>query len=399
MSEILYLEPVGGIAGDMFLAAAIDLGVSPKEIESLLSGLSLPAWHLSVRKASRHSLTGTHLVVEIDQKPAPSSHRHLAEIRALIEQTSSLPPRARARALAIFQVIGEAEAKIHQIPLAKVHFHEVGALDSIIDVCGAAAVLELLGNPQVYAAPPPLGSGASRAAHGTLPIPAPATLEILRDLPVRFEGVGELTTPTGAALLKVLCQIAPPPEFLLQRVGYGVGTSDFPDRPNVLRASLGRIQEAVGQATWVVEANLDDCSPQLLAWLLERSLESGAYDAFVSPATMKKGRPGHLVAVVVPEHRKDAIIDLLLAESTTLGVRLHRVERTALDRRHQEVETSFGRVRIKIAERNGLVLNAQPEFEDCRALAERHQVPLKLVQAEALAAYYAQRFAKSAPPQ
>jgi uncharacterized protein (TIGR00299 family) protein len=373
----------------MFLGAAIDLGVSVKEIESLLSGLNLTGWRFSTRKAARHSLVGTQLAVEIDEQLAPTSHRSLAKIRAIIEQASSLPPRARARALAIFQVIGEAEAKIHEIPIPEVHFHEVGAIDSIVDVCGATAVLELLGDPQVYAAPPPLGSGANRAAHGTIPIPAPATLEILRDLPVRFEGVGELTTPTGAALLKVLCKISPPPEFLLQRVGYGVGSNDFPDRPNVLRASIGRTQEGLEPGTWVAEANLDDCSPQLLGSLLEQLLESGAYDAFILPATMKKGRPGHLVGAVVPADRKHLIVDLLLSESTTLGVRLHRVERIALERRYQEVETSYGRVRIKLAERNGSVINAQPEFEDCRALALQHRVPVKLVQAEALAVYYA----------
>jgi uncharacterized protein (TIGR00299 family) protein len=256
-----------------------------------------------------------------------------------------------------------------------------------VDICGAAIVLELLGDPEVYAAPPPLGSGLLDAAHGRIPIPAPATLEILRDLPVRFEGVGELTTPTGAALLKALCRIEPPPAFVLERIGYGVGTQNFKDRANVLRASIGHRAVERGDAIYVLEANLDDCSPQLLGALLERLMELGALDAYVIPATMKKGRPGHLLGAVVSGDRRPALAEALFAESTTLGVRFHAVERTVLDRELQEVETPHGRVRIKVAQRDGKVINAQPEFEDCRALAAQHRVPIKLVQAEAIAAY------------
>lgn len=387
MRKILYLEPVGGIAGDMFLAAAVDLGVSPSEISSALAGLNLPGWKLSITQATRHSITGTHLNVVVEERPARSTARHLSEIRALIERASTLSPRARERALSVFQLIGDAEARIHRIPIEQIHFHEVGAIDSIVDICGAAIVLELLGDPEVYATPPPMGSGLLDAAHGQIPIPAPATLEILRDLPVRFEGVGELTTPTGAALLKALCRIEPPPTFVLERIGYGVGTQNFKDRANVLRASIGHRARERGDAIYVMEANLDDCSPQLLGALLERLMELGALDAYVIPATMKKGRPGHLLGAVVTGDRRPALAEALLAESTTLGVRFHAVERTVLDRELQEVETPHGRVRIKVARRDGKVINAQPEFEDCRALAAQHRVPIKLVQAEAIAAY------------
>ncbi len=390
MGRILYLEPVGGIAGDMFLAAALDLGVPLAELERALRGLDVPGWAFAVSRAARHEVTGTHLDVTLE-KPEEHPHRALSEIQALIDGAPTLPARAKQRALAVFQLIGEAEAKIHGVPVDRVHFHEVGAVDSLVDICGAAMVLELLGDPQVFAAPPPLGSGLARTAHGTLPIPAPATLELLRDVPVRFEGVGELTTPTGAALLKAFAKVGPPPEMVVERVGYGVGTKDFPDRANVLRATLGTAAHAGADGTWVVEANLDDCSPQWLGALVERTLALGALDAYVLPAMMKKSRPGHLLGVVAPADKRDAVVEALLRESTTLGVRFHRVERVALARAHVEVDTRYGKVRVKLGTRGDEVLNAQPEYEDCRAQAEAHGVPAKQVWAEALAAYYRTR--------
>ena len=385
MRGILYLEPIGGIAGDMILAAAIDLGVSAEQIASALSGLNLPGWKFRVSKAMRQAISGTHLEVELPSHGA--GKRSLAEIQAMIDNASTLPPRARSRAQQIFQLIGEAEAKIHAVPLEKVHFHELGAIDSIVDICGAAAVLELLGDPEVYSAPPPLGSGTAESTHGAIPIPAPATVEILRGVPVLFEGTGELTTPTGAALLKALCQLQPPPPFIVERVGYGLGTQNLRDRANVLRASLGRPAGERASPLYAFEANLDDCSPQLIGALVEELLEQGALDAFVLPATMKKGRPGHLVGAIVPAERRDAIADVLFSGSTTIGVRFYPVERIELERRLEEVETRYGRIRLKVAHRHGSVVNAQPEFEDCRQLARQHRIPLKEVIAEALACY------------
>jgi hypothetical protein len=383
--KILYLEPVGGIAGDMFLAAGVDLGVQPEAIAQALSGLKVPGWKLAVSRAVRHAISGTHLDVVLDEREA-HPHRAYADIRELIEAADTLSPRAKERALAVFRAIGEAEAKVHGVPIEAIHFHEVGAVDSIVDICGAAVVLELLGDPEVYAAPPPLGSGTIRVAHGNMPIPVPATLELLRDVPVRFEGVGELTTPTGAALLKVLARIGqPPPDFIMERIGYGVGTKDFRDRPNVLRACLGRA-EAQAEGLWVLEANLDDSTPQLLGYLVEHVLGKGALDAWVVPATMKKGRPGHVLGVLVEGGAKETMVETLMRESTTLGVRSYRVERQALERDWVEVETPWGRVRVKRGVRNGVVLNAHPEFEDCREVAEAAGVPLKQVMAAALAA-------------
>ncbi|MBU8898992.1 nickel pincer cofactor biosynthesis protein LarC [Corallococcus sp. H22C18031201] len=385
MRRILYLEPVGGIAGDMFLAAGIDLGVSPEALTQALSGLQVPGWKLAVKRAVRHAISGTHLDVVLDEREV-HPHRAYSDIRQLIESATTLSPRVKERALAVFRAIGEAEAKVHGVSLEDIHFHEVGAVDSIVDVCGAAVVLELLGDPEVHASPPPLGSGTIRVAHGNMPIPVPATLELLRDVPVRFEGVGELTTPTGAALLKVLTRIGHPPDFIVEKVGYGVGTKDFRDRPNVLRASLGRMEAPRAEGLWVVEANLDDATPQLLGHLLERLLGAGALDAWVTPAVMKKSRPGHLLGVLVEGGLRDAVVELLLRESTSLGVRYHRVERQALARDWVEVETPWGRVRVKRGLREGAVLNAHPEFEDCRRVAEAAGIPVKQVMAAALVA-------------
>jgi len=385
--SVLYLEPVGGIAGDMFLAAAVDLGVEVAKLESALSGLGVSGWRLRTSRAQRHAISGTHLDVEVAEE-ASHGHRSLPDIRALIHGAGSLSLRAKERALAIFQVLGEAEAKVHGVPLGEVHFHEVGAVDSIVDICGAAVALELLGDPEVIAAPPPLGSGQVKAAHGTIPIPGPATLEILRGVPVRFEGVGELTTPTGAAILKACAKVGPPPELVVERVGYGVGTKDWKDRPNVLRASLAR-RAHQASATYVVECNLDDCSPQLLGGMMEKLLELGALDAYVLPATMKKSRPGHLLGAVVPAEKREAILAAIFAESTTIGARFYPVERFALDRRWEPVQTRYGEVRVKLALHSGNVLNANPEYEDCKRRAEEHGVPVKRVWAEAMTAYAA----------
>lgn len=430
-SGILFLEPLGGIAGDMFLAAAIDAGVEAGALEAALRTLGLPGWHLHVSRAARHGIQGTHVDVHVDPGPTgapgqgqaePHSHAHehahdhdhghghehphpagtetnsghhpegtrsLADIRALIER-SGLSARAKARALAVFTRLGEVEAKIHGVGIEELHFHEVGATDSIVDICGAAVVLDLLGDPQVYAAPPPLGSGKVRIAHGVVPVPVPATLELLKGKPVLHEGEGELTTPTGAALLAELATFSPPPPMVVEKVGYGVGTKDFPDRANVLRVSLGHAS-ASATSLHVLEANLDDCTPQLLGALLETLLQRGAKDVWVAPVTMKKGRPGHLVGALVDAAARASVEAALLSESTTLGVRSHAVERVELERHHEEVSTPWGPVRVKVGSRGGAALNAAPEFEDCRERARAAGVPVKQVLQAALAAWWARR--------
>ena len=388
MGGVLYIEPVGGLAGDMFLAAAIDLGVELAALEAPLRTLEVTGWKFAVSRAERHAIVGTHVDVVVTEPEGGHVHRAWKDIDALISR-SKLSAKAKARALDVFRRIGEVEAHIHGTTLDQIHFHEVGAVDSIVDICGAAVVLDLLGDPQVFSAPPPLGSGTIRIAHGVVPVPVPATLALLKDVPVRFEGVGELTTPTGAALIKAFATVAPPPQLVVEKIGYGVGTKDFKDRANVVRFTLGRAVEKSEptDTLTVIECNLDDCSPQLLGAVIESLMRDGALDAWVAPVVMKKGRPGHLLGVLTDAAHRAALIDTLLRETTTLGVREHTVSRTILQRRHETVTTPWGPVRIKLGLRGDTVLNAMPEFEDCRALAEAAHDAIKDVQAAALAAF------------
>jgi pyridinium-3,5-bisthiocarboxylic acid mononucleotide nickel chelatase len=273
------------------------------------------------------------------------------------------------------------------VPLEEVHFHEVGAVDSIVDLCGAAAVMELLGWPRAVASPPELGQGLQKTHHGILPVPTPAVLEILAGKPVRPGGPpGEAVTPTGAAILAELFDVAAPPPLVPRRSGYGVGRSRWPDRPNVLRLTLASA-EVAPEGLLLLEANLDDCSGQMAARAIEAALAQGAVDAWAVPATMKKGRPGLVLSALVPAARRDRVVRSMVEETTTLGVRYRTVERTELDRDWVTVETPFGAVRVKVGRLGGEVLNAQPEWDDCVVRAREHGVPVKRVLEAAVAAY------------
>jgi uncharacterized protein (TIGR00299 family) protein len=380
---LLVLEPIGGIAGDMFLAAALDLGVDPAALEAALRTLAVPGWRLAVSRKTDCGIAGTHVDVVVEgEEPAA---RGLAEILALVDG-SRLAPRAKATARAVFERIGRAEAKVHGVPVAEVHFHEVGAVDSIVDVCGAAVALDLLGWPEVLATPPELGRGLGRSAHGPMPIPPPAVLELLAGKPVRPGGPdGEAVTPTGAALLAELAAVGPLPGIVPRRVGYGVGTRSWKDRPNVLRATLAdRAEEG---ALLVLEANLDDATGQMIARAIDAALEAGALDAWATPITMKKGRPGVTVSALVEEPRRAAVTRVLFAETPTLGVRRRAVERDVLGRELRTVETRYGPVRVKVALLDGVEVGAQPEHDDCLARARERGVALREVMAAALAAH------------
>jgi uncharacterized protein (TIGR00299 family) protein len=392
MGALLVLEPVGGIAGDMFLAAALDLGVDRARLEAALRTLDLPGWRLEVTRRSVSGISATHVDVVVEGEQPHG--RGLAEILRLVDG-SGLPPRARAAARALFERIGRAEAKVHGVPVEEIHFHEVGAVDSIVDLCGAAVVMDLLGWPRVLSAPPELGRGVARTAHGHIPIPGPAVLELLAGKPVRPGGpYGETVTPTGAALLAELAEIGPLPTLVPGRVGYGAGTRDWPDRPNVLRMTLAEALPSSRPATApdalvVLEANLDDCPGQLVARAIEAALEAGALDAWAAPLTMKKGRPGLLLGALCEEARRGAVTAALFAETPTLGVRRHAVERDALDRELVPVETAYGEVRVKVARLEGRTLGAHPEYDDCLARAKERGVPVREVMAAALAAWRA----------
>ncbi len=385
--SILFLEPVGGIAGDMFLAAAIDLGVSADDLVNRLKTVDVSGYRLAVSRVKRHAIEGTHLDVHVE---GPVAHeRSYRDIRSLIER-SGLKAATRDRATAVFERLAIAEGHVHGVSPDDVHFHEVGAVDSIVDIVGAAIVVELLGEPALFAAPPPMGSGTTRSEHGVIPIPGPATVELLKDRPVRYEGTGELTTPTGAAILAALSAPGPLPDLIPRRVGYGVGTRDMADRPNVLRATLGDAARAAARLL-AIEANIDDMNPQLFGNLFEMLLAAGAVDVSVAPVTMKKGRPGHRLEVLCSEEVRDAVVRVLFRETTTIGVRHHAVDRIVLDRVHREVQTPYGTVRIKVSSLLGETMNAAPEFEDCLARAQEAGVPVKVVIAAAQSAYEAAR--------
>jgi hypothetical protein len=390
MAKLLLLEPVGGISGDMFLGAALDLGVERAALDGALSTLGLPGFRLLATPAESGGIRGTHVDVRVDEGQARA--RHLPEILALIDG-SGLAPRVRAAARSVFERIGRAEARVHGVAIEQVHFHEVGALDSIVDVCGAAVVMEILGWPRVLCAPPELGQGFVATAHGRLPVPPPAVLEILRGIPVRPGGPpGEAVTPTGAALLAELAYVADPasfPALVPEQVGHGVGTARWPDRPNVLRMTLG--EEVASGGLWVLEANLDDCPGQLVARAIEAALAAGALDAWAAPLTMKKGRPGLLLGALSSGDRRDAVARVLLDETTTLGVRFHSVDRIELDRELVPVATAYGEVRVKVARRGSTTVGAHPEYDDCLARALEHGVPVKEVLAAAAAAFRAGR--------
>jgi hypothetical protein len=361
-----------------------DLGLDLAVLDKLLGAHGLTGFAIEVERAEEHGIAGTRVTVTPHPilprkrgrtKEGGSRHRAWAEIRVLLER---FPTGVATRALAIFGKLARAEAKIHGVAEEKVEFHEVGAIDSIVDIVGAAWALDQLGNPRVISRPPPLGSGLIRSEHGVLPVPAPATLEVLAGLPTLLEGKGELTTPTGAAILAACASFELPASFTAEKVGYGIGHSRFEDRPNVLRASLGNSAGSV-----------DDLSPQLMAHLADRLLTAGALDVALSPLLMKKGRPGQRLTIVCRAGERKALTELLFRESTTLGVRAYPVERDELERRSIEVETPYGRVRIKLGSLRGEVLNTAPEYDDCAAAAERHGVPLKEVIAAAMVAFRA----------
>jgi hypothetical protein len=381
--DLLWLEPVGGVAGDMFLAAALDLGVPGGDLQRVLSTLGL-GFDLEVTSTEVNGLRGTHL--EVRPRPGQPEPGGLLEILELVRR-SGLPPRAREAARGIFERIGRAEARVHGVPFERVHFHEVGAIDSIADACGAAVVLELLGWPRAVASPPELGQGLQKTHHGIIPVPPPAVLEILAGKTVRPGGPpGEAVTPTGAAILAELFEIGVPPPFAPVRTGYGIGTSRWPDRPNLLRLTLGDVAEA-RSSLFLLEANLDDCPGELVARAIEVALERGALDAWAVPATMKKGRAGLVLAALAPAERRDAVARSMLEETTTLGVRFRGVERVELAREWVEVETEYGVVRVKVGRLGGEILNAHPEWEDCAARARERGVPAKRVLEAAAAAF------------
>jgi uncharacterized protein (TIGR00299 family) protein len=378
---LCYLDAFSGISGDMLVGALADAGADQAAIVDALASLETGA-ALSFERVKRCGIAATKFHVSAAETHAP---RHLAHILKMIE-TAALPERAKRNAAAVFERLGEAEAAVHQVPIERVHFHEVGAADSIADVVGACVAFELLGVTSIVSAPLNVGSGTASTAHGILPVPAPATAALLRGKPIYSDGPAvELTTPTGAALAVTLArEFGGLPPLKIAATGYGAGTHDFPDRANVLRLILGEESGAAEATTIaVLEANIDDLSPQILAYAMDRLLEKGALDVTLQPIEMKKGRPGTLLRVLARPEDRETMAQIIFAETSTLGLRTYSAERRVQARHWVEVETPHGKVRMKISGEGAYA----PEYEDCRRIAQASGVPLKQVIAEANYAY------------
>jgi uncharacterized protein (TIGR00299 family) protein len=435
--RLAYLDCFSGIGGDMFLGALVDAGISPKLLEETVAALEIGA-RIQISRVTRAGISATKVDVyangekdlpreafqeQLIHDHADHSHGHahthehthahehnnshepghargLNEIRQIIEN-ANIGRTAKATAIRIFESLGAAEAEVHNTSVENVHFHEVGAVDALVDIVCAAVGAESLAIDEWVCSPLNVGGGTVKCAHGTLPVPAPATLKLLRGAPVYSSGPQvELVTPTGAAIVSTLVKrFASLPAMKIENAGYGAGTREFPDHPNLLRLTIGEstadvskdISGASNDRIAVLEANLDDLSPQVLAYAMERLLAEGALDVFCVPIQMKKSRPGALLTVLAKTEDANRLTKTIFAETTTLGVRQREEQRQILSRRWETVITNWGPVRIKIANMNGAVSNYAPEYEDCRALAEMHHVPLKKIIQEAVQAYNSTR--------
>ena len=383
----LYFDCFAGASGDMILGAMVAAGVDPNFLRQQLSLLSVNGFNVDFEIVNRSGLSATYARVET----APEhKHRHLADIKQIIEQ-SGLSESVKERSVRIFTRLAEAEARVHNELVARIHFHEVGALDAILDVVGAAICFDSLKIEWFVCSPLHVGSGMVQMAHGSFPIPPPAVAELLKGVPFYSGDLeGELLTPTGAAIITTVCnEYGPIPQMTTERTGYGAGTREYPNFPNVLRVFVGETESnpATDERLWMIETNLDDASPQIIGHVMERVLESGALDCFFTPVQMKKNRPGVLLSVLCESGDKEAVMKLLFMETTTLGVRSYQVERRALERSVVRVETQYGPIDVKVAHLDGRVVNEMPEFEQCREAAVKADVPLKVVEDAARLAY------------
>ncbi|MGH9432011.1 MAG: nickel pincer cofactor biosynthesis protein LarC [Terriglobia bacterium] len=402
MAKFAYLECSSGISGDMCLASLIDAGVNADDLERELRRIPIGEFDFKVSRVNRSGITATHVEIASPEKQPERHLHHLEKIFA----ASELPASVKEKSLRIFRRLAEVEGAIHGKPPESIHFHEVGAVDAMLDIAGACLGLEMLGIEELWCSALNVGSGRVQAAHGSLPVPAPATAELLKGVPVYSSGIeAELVTPTGAAIVTTLANgFGAMPLLKIERIGYGAGSKDFHGHPNVARLFLGQRApaevaasgdvraSAVGEEiVSVIETDVDDMSPQLYGYFAERAFEAGALDVTCGSLQMKKNRPGFHLSVLCNPGRADELAGLIFRETTTIGVRIHEARRKTLARECVTVQTPYGPVRVKIARSNGRVMNAAPEYEDCRKLAEEKSIPLKQVMAEALAAYQASK--------
>jgi pyridinium-3,5-bisthiocarboxylic acid mononucleotide nickel chelatase len=373
----------------MTLGALLACGGSEELLRAELAKLKITGWRLDIAPTSKNGIGATDVTVTLTE---PQGHgRHLHHIAEILDE-SDIATSIRERALRVFQRLAEAEAKIHQTTVERIHFHEVGAVDAIVDIVGSCVLLDELGVEHVICAPLPMGRGFVECAHGTIPLPAPAVLELLQGVPVYSADIeGELVTPTGAALMKTLAAgFGPMPAMRISASGYGSGKKDFGNRPNLLRVVIGETADAAhttSSEVEVLETNLDDLSPQLYEPLTEQLFKAGALDVYLTPVQMKKGRPGTLLTVLATPDHTEEMASIVFRETTTLGLRHSSMRRLCLDRQLRTVETSYGPIRMKVGSWRGMETTATPEYEDVKAAAARHNIPVKRVQEDSLAAY------------
>jgi len=374
---IAYLDTIGGISGDMTLGAFVSAGMPFNVLTNELAKLGLEGFELQASHIERSGIVATKIDVVVSQQP--HYHRHLKDINELIDR-SSLSQSVKERAKKIFLEVARAEAAIHGSTIEKIHFHEVGAIDSLVDIVGASICIEFFNIDEVYSSPVKVGGGGFvKSAHGKLPVPTPATMEILKDYPVVLTDIQhELTTPTGAAIVKALSRgMFPTARLKATAIGYGAGTKEFEAIPNLLRVMIGKIdQEYETDTVIVVEANIDDMNPEIYPYVIERLMEAGAYDAFVLPVLMKKGRPGMILSAITERGKLDAVNAVIFKETTTLGVRTIPSERFKLPRSSREVKTSLGPVKVKVVVNEGTE-RIVPEFEECKRIAREKNMALK----------------------
>jgi uncharacterized protein (TIGR00299 family) protein len=395
--KLAYFDCFSGISGDMTLGALIDAGCSADLLRSGLQSLQVPGWQLTTEKVWKNGMSATYVRVTTEDQ---QKHRSLSTILEILKN-SQLAAQVRDRASAIFQKLGEAEAHVHDAPIEKVHFHEVGAVDAIVDIVGACIGFNALGIERFACSPLNVGGGTAKMAHGVLPVPAPATARLLQGAPTFSNGVQrELVTPTGAAIVATLCDsFGPQPPMTVSAIGYGAGTADLEGQPNVVRIMIGEAAQQsapdLDEEISVIEANLDDMNPQIYGYVQEKALLAGALDVYTTALQMKKNRPGTLLTILCRPEDANNLMSLIFAETTTFGVRTHRAQRRILPREWVNVSTSYGDVRVKLSRSNGHILHVAPEYDDCRKLAVEKQVPLQQVISEALRSYEAR--AKTAP--
>jgi uncharacterized protein (TIGR00299 family) protein len=384
--KTLYFDCFAGASGDMILGALIDAGVDSRALIDQLQLLGVAGWKIDFEKVDRSGISSTYAHVETAHEHA---HRHLSDILKIIYQ-SQLNQSVKDRAALIFSRLAEAESRVHNQPVEKIHFHEVGALDAILDVCGAAIGFDLLGIDKFISSPLRVGFGMAQMAHGRFPIPPPAVAELLKNRPVyagEFEG--EFVTPTGAAIITSVCdRFENLPAMKIEATGYGAGTRNPKGFPNALRVLVGETDAlpAADETLLMIETNIDDMSPQLFGYVIDRALELGALDCYLTQTQMKKNRPGTLLSILCRPHDREKFLQLLFTETTTIGARSYEVQRRALARETVAVQTQFGSIDVKVVHTNGAV-KAMPEFEQCRAAAAAAKVPLREVQEAAQRAY------------